>query len=54
MSERDRIYDKICFTLTEYETDESVENRDTGWAAVFYDLLVDISTNWEMVITADR
>ena len=46
MNERDKIYDEICKTLTEYE-----EGNDMITELTFYDLLCKIQNNWESVIT---
>ena len=44
MSERDKIYDEICRVLTEWETQEAVDDD-------LYNMLVKIQNNWETVIT---
>ena len=43
MSERDKIYDEICRVLTEWETQEAVDDD-------LYNMLVKIQNNWETVI----
>lgn len=51
MTERERIYDMICFTLTEYENDP--ERYENGWEDTLYGLLRTIQARWEDVITAE-
>ena len=45
MNERQKIYDEMCRVLTEWETQEAVDD-DLYW------MLVKIQNNWETVITA--
>ena len=49
MSEKQKIYDEICRTLTEYE-----EGNDMVTELTFYDLLCKIQNNWETVITVQE
>lgn len=54
MNERQRIYDRLCAVLTDYEQADLdlidyVEAADT-----LYDMLVEIQRNWETVITAEE
>ena len=51
MNEKERMYDMLSFTLTEYENDTS--KHTTGWETTFYSLLCSIQNNWEM-ITAEE
>jgi hypothetical protein len=46
MNERQKIYDEMCRVLTEWETQEAVDD-DLYW------MLVKIQNNWETVITAN-
>lgn len=50
MTERERIYDRLCFTLTEYEQSDNHES----WNNTLYSMLLDIQNNWEAVITAEE
>ena len=50
MTERERIYDRLCFTLTEYEQSDNHE----GWDNTLYSMLRDIQNNWECVITSEE
>lgn len=52
MTERERIYDMLSFTLTEYEN--SPDRKESGWAETLYDVLVEVQRNWETVITASE
>ena len=52
MTERERLYDTICSTLTEYENDSN--KKGEGWEDTFYDLLCTIQFRWEDVITAEQ
>lgn len=45
--EREKIYDEICRTLTDYENEPDMVNEQA-----LYTLLVKIQNNWESVITA--
>lgn len=47
MSEKEKIYDMICFTLTEYENDADREKH--GWNDTLYGLLCIIQTRWELI-----
>lgn len=53
MNERQRIYDRLCAVLTDYEQTE----RDTldyiEAAETLYEMLVEIQNNWETLITAE-
>lgn len=44
--ERDRLYDELCLTLTDYE--EGIDDAND-----LYNMLVKIQNNWETVITAE-
>jgi hypothetical protein len=46
VNERQKIYDEMCRVLTEWETQEAVDD-DLYW------MLVKIQNNWETVITAN-
>ncbi len=52
MTERERIYDMLSFTLTEYEN--SPDRKESGWADTLYYVLVEVQKNWETVITANE
>lgn len=41
------LYNSICRNLTDYESEEY---ENTNWERVFYDLLVDIVNNWDIII----
>lgn len=44
MNEKEKLYDKICMTLTEYESKENdVDETD------LYRLLCEIQRNWELI-----
>ena len=45
METKQSIYDEICRVLTEWETQEAVDDD-------LYNMLVKIQNNWETVITA--
>lgn len=47
MNERQKIYDEMCRVLTDWETQEAVDD-DLYW------MLVKIQNNWETIITADE
>ena len=49
MTEKERIYDRLCFTLTEYEQSENYLLRDCSWEETLYEILVDIQKNWELI-----
>ena len=44
---RESIYDEICRVLTEWETQEAVDD-DLYWT------LLKVQNNWETVITSDK
>lgn len=52
MTERERIYDMLSFTLTEYEN--SLDRKESGWAETLYNVLVEVQRNWETVITTNE
>ena len=48
--EKDRIYDEMCRTLTDYEHEPmSAENAVND----FYDILVKIQNNWEELVSEE-
>lgn len=49
MSEKQKIYDELCRTLTEYEN-----GNDMITEYELYDMLVKIQNNWETVITVQE
>lgn len=53
MTEKERVYDRLCFTLTEYEQSESSLFRDCSWEETLYEMLVDIQRNWELITTTE-
>ena len=57
MTEKDKIYDRLCATLTNYETWEhdtySSFDEVFDKAKEMYDLLVDIQRNWEEITTQE-
>jgi len=51
MNNRQEIYDRICNALTEYE-DGTYSDKEA--VDIFYNILIEVSTKWEDVITADE
>ncbi len=44
---KQNLYDIICRSLTDYE---SGEFKNINWEKEFYDILVDIANDWEIII----
>lgn len=51
MNDRNKIYDKLSATLTDYEQNDI---EPTEAMEMLYKMLVEIQVNWESVITADE
>ena len=51
MNEKEKIYDMICFTLTEYEND--TDREENGWNDTLYGLLCIIQNRWELITAQD-
>jgi hypothetical protein len=44
---KQHLYDIICRNLTDYE---SGEFKNINWEREFYDILVDVANNWDIII----
>lgn len=44
------LYNLICRNLTEYESEAY---KNINWEREFYDLLVDIVNNWDIIIAGE-
>ena len=49
--ERNRIYDEMCSLLTRYESKDELDEEDHVNEYELYDMLVEIASNWEDIIT---
>lgn len=53
--DKNKIYDKLCRTLTEYEEQfEPIKDVDWSWEQELYGLLVEIQNNWEEITGEDN
>jgi hypothetical protein len=53
--EKDKIYDELCKTLTEYEEQfEPIKDVDWSWEQELYMMLVEIQNNWEEITGEDN
>ena len=53
--EKDKIYDELCRTLTEYEEQfEPIKDVDWSWEQELYAMLVEIQNNWEEITGEDN
>ena len=53
--EKDKIYDALCKTLTEYEEQfEPIDGVDWSWEQELYMMLVEIQNNWEEITGEDN
>jgi hypothetical protein len=53
--EKDKIYDALCRTLTEYEEwFEPIDGVDWSWEQELYMMLVEIQNNWEELTGEDN
>ena len=53
--EKDKIYDTLCRTLTEYEEQfEPIKDVDWSWEQELYMMLVEIQNNWEEITGEDE
>jgi hypothetical protein len=53
--EKDKIYNELCKTLTEYEEQfEPIKDVDWSWEQELYMMLVEIQNNWEEITGEDN
>ena len=53
--DKNNIYDKLCKTLTDYETQyEPIKDVDWSWEEELYAMLVEIQNHWEEITGEDN
>lgn len=52
--EKSSLYGRVCIALTDYENSEDTEEVNQGFLEEFYSLLVEISSEWDELISEEE